>query len=445
MPKRKRGPRHPGVVLIKPDHTRRIGWRARFEDPDSGRTVKVSLDPALTTVELREDWAVRKSKAIARRRLELEGGAARETGTALKDAVTRYFEDHAQLSDETKTLYRAAADKLIAWAEQNRLTSADELVGAKLLAFRATLVKEPKTVRATGGRRGQRQAIDKPRSPNTVNRELRSIGTVLTYVRRLGLLPRLSSDELRDGLQKLKAPPKRIDYRKPHELQQLLAAALRHDADTFAATRAELAGGRPVGTTPRYVAIAPVIAAAVLTGMRFGHLLALEWSDVDLDALDEHGNAVGEIVPHAGSTTKRTGVIGLEVSPALRKLLATMKLKSGGLGRVFAVTEGEANAALKRVVKEYGAPAGSTWQAFRRTCGCFLTNAPGVFGAASAYRSAKQLGHSVQVAEKHYVDVLRGIPREARDLETAMQIKAQMEQIIDTVERCERASLRKIG
>ncbi len=38
---------------------------------------------------------------------------------------------------------------------------------------------------------------------------------------------------------------------------------------------------------------------------------------------------------------------------------------------------------------------GFGWQVLRRTCGTFLTNAPGIFGEASAYRSARQLGHSV--------------------------------------------------
>ena len=90
---------------------------------------------------------------------------------------------------------------------------------------------------------------------------------------------------------------------------------------------------------------------------------------------------------------------------------------------MFGLTEGEAQAAAKRLREEYGAPESFTWQALRRAYGTFLTNAPGIFGAASAYRSAKQLGHSVQVAERHYLGLVRGIPREARTLEAAMQIE----------------------
>lgn len=69
--------------------------------------------------------------------------------------------------------------------------------------------------------------------------------------------------------------------------------------------------------------------------------------------------------------------------------------------------------AAKRLRCHFGAPEGFGWQMLRRTCGTYLTNAPSIFDAASAYQSAKQLGHSVQVAEKHYVDVARGIPGSA--------------------------------
>jgi hypothetical protein len=58
-----------------------------------------------------------------------------------------------------------------------------------------------------------------------------------------------------------------------------------------------------------------------------------------------------------------------------------------------------------------------------RTRGARITaSLIGHFGAASAYRSAKQLGHSVAVAEKHYLGLVREIPATARTLETAMQI-----------------------
>lgn len=432
MARRTRSP-HPGVVLIPPDASR-AAWRARYVDPDTGRVVKVRLDPTeLRTAEARRDWAVRKSKALAKRAMAIDDGAPRATGTAIGDAVDRYFRDHPHLKSETTYKYKAAASKLLAWAARHGVKSADDLTGPKLVAFRSSLMTEPKVAPSRGSLRGARRPAGEPRKPITVNAELRSVGTVLSYLRSLGLLPRITSDHLKDGLKKLPVAAGRVDYRKPNELQKLLEAALRHDADTFAATRDEHAGLLPPGSTPRHKPIAPFVAGAVITGLRVSHLLALEWAHVDLEALDHDGKPVGEIVPPSGSYTKRAGVVGLEVSPALRKMLAAMHLQSGGRGSVFGLTDGEARTALRRLITEYGAPARATWQSLRRTCGCYLTNAPGIFGAASAYRSAKQLGHSVQIAEKHYVDVIRGIPRDARTLEAAMQIEDQMRAVIESV------------
>jgi integrase len=420
------------VTLKKPDPARRIGWRAQYVDPDSGSTVRETVPAALTTAELREEWAVRKSKALALRRLELEGGAVRTTGTALGDAIKRYFEDHPQIRERTREIYKHATDKLAAWCARNGARSADDLTRPRLVSFRASLVKEPKSKHVKGGKRGALQETREPRAPNTVNQELRAIGTVLGYLRSLGLLPRLSSDDLRDGLKKLPVSRERTDYRKPHEIGALLDAALRHDADTYTATRAEHAGKQPKGSTLRYTPIAPFLAAAVLTGMRAGELLALDWQRVDLETLDNDGNAVGEISITAASKTKHARTVGLDVSPALRAMLAAMHLSAGRprAGSVFGLTRGEAKAAEKRLIAEYGAPGGSNLQSLRRTCGTFLTNANGIFGSASAYRSAKQLGHSVAVAERHYVDVMRGIPREARTLEAAMQIETHMARVI---------------
>lgn len=431
MPKR-RGPRHPGVTLLKPDPARRIGHRARYVDPDSGRTVKESLDPALRTLELREEWAVRKSMALAKRRLELEGGAHRATGTALEDAIKTYYDDHPQLRDKTLEAYKGATKKFLAWATKVGLKSADDVTGPRLVAWKAEVVKEPKLARAKGKKRGSQQATTEPRSPYTINRELRSVGTVLQYLRRLGLLPRITSDDLADGLRLLTTTKERIDYRKPHELQKLLDAALRHDAECFAATREELAGLRPVGSTARYQPIAPFCACAILTGMRFGEIVDLDWKHVDLEALDHDGKPVGEIHLSGATKTKAARTVGLEVSPLLRKMLAAMKLRNGK-GSVFGLTRETAEAARRRLVLEYGAPASCGWQALRRTCGTYLTNSPGIFGASSAYMSARQLGHSVQVAEKHYLGLIRGLPRDARVLEDAMQLSAELERVITSV------------
>ncbi len=432
--------RHPGVTLIKPDLARRIGWRARYRDPDTDQLTKVSLDPALRTAELREDWAAKKSKANAKRRLELEAGATRATGTGLGDALSRYFEDHPQLRAGTLGIYRRSADKLEAWAARAGVRGADNLTGPKLVEFRASLVREPLRSPVAGG---ELKASEETRAAPTVNAELRAIRTVLGYVRKLGLLPRITSDDLKDGLERLAVKHERTQYLKPAELQRLLDAAVTHDAEVFEATREEHAGKGTPGTTQRYEPIAPLIMAALMTGMRAGEVIDLDWSQVDLEAADNDGVPVGEIHLSSETKTKRARTVGLEVSPALRRLLETMHEKRS-TSLVFGLTRDAAKSAAKRLKAEYGAPARFGWQSLRRTCGCFLTNSPSIFGSASAYRSAKQLGHSVAVAERHYVDVVRGIPRDAKTLEAAMLIEAQVERVIASVSAAP-AKLRKLA
>jgi len=94
-----------------------------------------TLDPALDTIELKEDWAARKAKGLALRRLELMGGAPRAVGTGLASAMKRYFDDHPRLSEETLTLYRSATNKFLAWATKAGLESVDDLVVQDVLNF----------------------------------------------------------------------------------------------------------------------------------------------------------------------------------------------------------------------------------------------------------------------------------------------------------------------
>jgi integrase len=427
--RRTRSP-HPGVVL-EPPHGEHTTWRARFVDPDTGRKTRVRLDPlVLGSKEARRAWAVQKAKTLAKRRVELESGAPRATGTGLSEAIAKYFEAHPALRPNTVTAYRAAAKKFEVWAAKAGVTSADAVNRARLMAFREKLAKTPKRTAVKGGKRGARADASEPRSAHALNRDLRSVRTILGYLIDRDLLPRCTHDDLRRALKRDAAPVERISFLKQAELRKLLDAAIAHDAEKFEETREEHAGKRERGTTARYEAIAPFTVTALMTGMRAGACLELKWENVDLDALDTDGRVMGEIHPRGGSRTKRTGAIGLEVSPALRELLKAMQ-PADARGRVFTdLSAGVLKAAAKRLVRDCSAPASFTWQALRKTCGTFLTNAPGIFGAASAYRSAKQLGHSVTVAEKHYVGLVRGIPLTAKTLEAAMGVEAQVNAVI---------------
>lgn len=418
--RRTRSP-HPGVVLLKPQGDR-AAWRARYEDPDTGKLTFTRIDPmAIRTAEARRTWAIAVSKRIARRGMELEAGAPKTTGTALTDAITRYYEDHPRLRALTLKTYQKGTTKFLVWAKSVGLRSADDLNLGHLMAFRAWVAKAPKREAVPDGPKGAKRSGEEPRSAAAVNVDIRSVKVALGYLRKLGLLPRLTRDDLTDGLKALSVEHERGAFLRPAELRALLSAAIAHDAETFEATREEHAGARPKGTTPRYQPIAPMVAAAMLTGMRAGELVSLEWPQVDLPAREIHLSSA--------TKTKRARTIDLEVSPALVELLERIQ-PTPARGSVFGLSSDGMKAAAKRLAN-YGAPKGWTWQALRRTCGTFLTCAPGIFGAASAYRSARQLGHSVAIAERHYVGVVK-VPKEATTLEEAMGVEAEVRGVSTT-------------
>lgn len=431
--------RHRGVVLMKPNPKGRTGWRARYVDPESPAddpSFKYESLPAdLTTAEQREKWARNKAQELADRRTEIAMGAPRETGATLADAIGEYYKAHPKLRPRTLLAYKGATNKLVAWATGERIDSADDVTRAVLMKFRASLQHDTKRTRAVGGKRGEVVATDKPRSAYTINREIRGVRTVLGWLVDADRMPRLKHDDLRRALKRMQITRERIQYLKPAELQTLIKSALEHDADTWALTREEHAGGRKPGTTPKYTPTAPFLAFVLLTGCRLGEAVDLEWRQVELDALDDKGRKVGELQLEGETIkTKMHRDVDLSVCPTLRTLLAAMKPKNvAPSASVFGLSRGEAEAAAKRLRTEYGAPKKFSWQALRRTCGTYLTNAPGIFGAASAYRSARQLGHSVQVAEKHYLGLVRGIPREAQTLEQAMQIADEMGKVLGAV------------
>lgn len=440
--KQTRRPRsaHPGVVLISPKSGHRQTWRARYQDADTGKVVYARLDPqAYPNARARRDWAVRTSQALAKRRAELEAGAPRFTGSTLETEIERYFKDHAHLRPKTLQGYRAAADKLVSWAKADGVDDADRLDRSHLLAFRASLIREPKHAPVPGGVRGRPKPMATRRSPHSINRELRAAATILTYLRKARRLPRIVQEDITEGLERLRTPRAPIQFLRGPSIQSLIEAALAHDEASFRETRAEHRGEKPRGSTTRYSPIAPAVFGALTTGMRLGELVAVTWRDVDLEAVGDEGAPVGEIRLRPELTKTHQGrIVDLSVSPALRALLALRRPKDGKDDLdlpVFGITYDEAHAAQKRLVKRFGAPSDFTWQALRRTAGTYLTNAPGLFGAASAYRSARQLGHSVTVAEKNYVGVVRGIPHDAKSLEQAMGITAVVRSVLDAERR----------
>jgi len=432
MPKRKRRIRspHPGVVLRRRTWASgKTTWFARWTDPDTGRVVDTNLSAlGLTTLETRREWALARSRSLNERRAALAAGAPTRTHTELDGAIEEYFATRTRLSPRTARTYREGTDRLAAWARETGVQVTEDLTTVRLATFRERLSNEPRRQAQSGAKRGTWAEGAGTRSPYTVNRDLCSVKALLNYWRRLGLVPQLDRDEITDALRPLLEPRPRPRPLKPLEVRALIDACVRHDGGS------DLALGGPSqrltkGPAPSTMAITPFVAFVLLSGCRLGEALQLRWQDVDFDARD----AAGEIILEATATkTRHERAIDLSVAPTLRMLLAILRLRAPTATHVFGgdrpLSQGRVVAARKRLIAKHKAPE-FNWQRLRQTAGSYLTNAPGIFGAASAFRSARQLGHSVTVAERHYVGNIHVDPA-ATTLEAAMGIQDRIQRLV---------------
>ncbi len=392
---------------------------ARYVDPATGRVKTESLTKRgrkedLSTGEKRKAWARRRNEDLAKTAREIASGrlsAPESIASAAADFLKRCGQE---LRPKTAETYGAGIDLFLEWLAGQKITATSALRPAVLSRFRAWLVSRPRQ-RVPKARRGKAKAEAERLSPFYINKDLRSVSALLHDLRRNGLVP-LHDDEIADAIRPMKTPKPLPVFLEAREVRQLLEAALRHDRQRFAGTRAELAGKGEPGSTPRHGPAGPLVLAALLTGARWNELAALRWSEVDLDA--------GAIFLEAERV--KTGAarkIPLDVTPALASLLKKMKLRAGESEYVFrgdhAMTVREGQRLIARL-KKYGAPESFTWQTARRTCGCFAVCAPGVYGGASAFMAARRLGHSVLVAERYYLGTISDIPAEAKTLEDAM-------------------------
>jgi integrase len=325
----------------------------------------------------------------------------------LDAAVDSYLADHSPAwKSTTARTYRSGIRSFTAWASTAGVLTVVDLTPRSLASFRAHAVATPRKVKARGGSRHDVVSTDSRRSADAVNCQLAAVKTMLETLRRTGRLPLLTSDDIKDNLRPLAADHKKPKPLRPEGLRQLLVSAREHDVQ------------------PNTIPIFPLVVVMLLSGLRLGEALRLEWTDIDLVELTIHVEA---------GKTYRERTVDLTVSPALVRLLTSMRGR-GRSGRVFTWTQATALDARLRLIEEFGAPA-FLWSTrhsrpgsrsaptLRSTCGCYLTCAPAIFGSASIYMSAAQLGHSAQIAERHYVAALRKIPKDATTLEAAMEIE----------------------
>lgn len=409
MPKRSA---HPGVKLLSRPRSDSLTWYGRFVDPITLKPRDVNLTEAgLTTAIERRRWAERKSEDLrAKKRARALTGRAHER-TPIEDATKAYLDDcENRLRDRTVKAYTEALKSLTTWLGNHGVRVAQEITPSHLWRYRVN-------------------ATALPRKKSTISSHLARLETALEWWRRAGFLPDVTSDVIADACKSVGMSRAKVNVLRPAQIRALLEAALAH---------------------PEMLARA-LVAVDLLTGCRLGELEALEWTELDLDAPPGGEIALGDRVK-----THHPRVVDLIVAPTARDLLRALP-RTGRY--VFGGKEPLSREVAKRWKRqlqvkadpETGRPAVAwTWQHLRQTCGTYLTCAPGIFGGSSAFRSARQLGHRVQVAEDHYLGVLRGIPADARTLEAAMEAQAEFGSLVPQVpaaalSQCRKESVAKVS
>jgi integrase len=363
------------------------------------RDVRLSPQEALNA-DTRLEFAKQLSKQLRRRNEDISAGAAphRQAATGIADAIKLYFEGAGKLvDDKTRVEYRAGADAFLAWCEAENLTQVRHVTPAKLSSFPEWVAQMKRQSRKHGGKRGQMEVTTQTVSRWTANKHIGSLKTVLNSLRRKGTL-RLTRDEIADALKKLKAPQELKPFLRPQQIKRLLRACEEHDAQLFRLTRTKKTD------VPRYPAIREFVEFLLYTGCRLDEALRLKGENVHHDTLEIHVPA--EIAKHDLGRT-----LDLSISSTLTRRAKQMSKRDA----LFPFTEGQAEAALRRMIKNHEAPKCS-WHTMRRTCGTFMACTPKI----GPWRATKQLGHkSMATTEKHYLGMIK-VSSECETLEQAM-------------------------
>lgn len=387
-------------------------WRFRYRFEAKRKRITIGRYPEMGLAAARSQASKLRGRVWAGDDPDPSAARAQRAEIETIDGVIdSYIEERKPgwKSSTTRT-YLSAIGAFRTWVAKTKLLRVDELDARALASFRACALKMPRRVKAKGGTRHDVISTGKRRSADAINCELRAVKTMLQTLRKAGRLPALDRDAIVDNLELLESEQARPSPLTTSKLRLLITACRRFDAK-------------------RECEIEPLVLFMLLSGLRLGEALRLRWSEVDL--------ADASILVLAGKT-HRERTIDLSVSPALVMLLGRMR----GSGDVFGFTQQSALEARQRLIDDFGAPA-FLWSTrhsrpgersaptLRSTCGCYLTCAPSIFGAASIYRAAAQLGHSVDVAQKHYVNTIRRISATATTVESAMGIEDLLEQPAD--------------
>ncbi len=368
---------------------------ARWRDPIGGASTQQSLDVlGLRSDNARRDWARKKSVQLADLRQAVALGTATAVRTNLRQAVAEYLAGVAHKA--TREAKRLPLETLADRMEQAGCQDVAGIAGPLLVKVWRDWVTSPKN----------------PRAPQTRNRWLAVSGSFLRWARRRGMAPLLTLEGIADACERVAVQVDAPEFLRPVEVRQVLEAALAYDREP---TRWR--ARRKVST---------FVLGLLLSGCRLRELANLVAGEVRDDGIHLSADR---------TKTRRARVVTFAESPILGDLLRAM-IPEGAKpdAPVFPpALLWSWDAALRRMVERFGSPR-FTAHTLRRTAGTYLTCAPSIYGGASAFMSAKRLGHGVDVAERHYVGHLT-LPATAKTLEAALGVEDLCSAIVEEAKR----------
>jgi len=416
--------KHPGVVVIRPRAGRPF-YALRYAEPETGKSRERRLE-GVTTLPEAEAAAITMHRNLQRRALQVTLAGGREFASSvstLRQEIETYLAGlKRKVSPRgrptrpiTLRRYRDALGQWATWCEKRGCAQLNQLTRTTLSEWLAS-------------RLGTLSKAGAPRKVSTVNQDVKPVRQMLVAAALAGRMVHLTSDAIRGGLKRLTQPaPLPRCYSVP-EIRSVLRAALDYD----------LSPHRHARSAPT----APIVAAALLSGMRRGELATLQVHEVLFDAPSDYDPSIttGVDVLRLPASKVKTGVARdvamAPYSPILGDLMRTLTRGRAGREYVFRMGYQAIGLIAKRLGKAgRTAPAGFCLKDLRSTCATYQSPLPG-----NAKAKADRLGHTLQIAERHYLSIPSGTPLTAPDLETVMKCKAEMREVIARVKASAKAT-----
>lgn len=431
MARRNRRSKHPGVTVFKEG---RVGTLVvKWIDPHTGKKRQRSLTKmGFDSKQEADDYLRTLSREIEdeRRSVRIEGRKANacvEWPKIIESYLDHYGKVHSEQSKKrTDHALYALREWLAADGRNCRLGG--DLTRLDLISLHDWLA-QLRQRQSCSGFRGEYLQTDKPLSNASRNNYRSAIVALLNWARKRDYL-RINGDDIRDNLPKFREKQRLPVEVTTEELADLITAVVKHDLDSFHSSRSDKHAyytKEPSETAQtKYKPLAPLTFILMLTGMRLGEALHIRWENVDFDRKQIYVKA------DEGSNwdvkTKHERRVPFSDSPVLERLLTGLRLRRGENEYVVAGDDASSPRHFSRYSWDTIFGEGQRRVTPKMLRSTFATVLASARGGPTPYELAHRMGHSVEVAAKHYV--AQSHPRVGLTVEEWMMVGAQLHEAL---------------